>query len=350
MKPLVKAITTGAVLTTLVASLFTACSGKPANTSTQPMVTTVSVPTNTATAVPTTSVVPSPISSLENRISIQPGNAMITNIYNPSMANLQKWKDSKFKYIYLDIGGINPDTQRLQVNYSSLEAFMSVVRDFESKTGYNFVVLPWNVVTAEGSGEPTAAKFASKEFRENYFSDIISIIQKYDFEGWLVDVEAPLPENRTDLIQICKDIKAKFPNKILAFYAGSIAEDGRSNWTMPLSYVKGQIAPIVDMINPQGYDFFFQTDDAYKAHLKSQLDNYSGEWPCAVMLSAPAHKADNPLTERAVPQGNPETLANALEVFKSYIGKKPFVGISVIWDFDMCNAEWRTWDKFVGKN
>jgi hypothetical protein len=356
---LVKAIATGATLATLVTNLLTSCSGKPAEQTTTPTTTaaistsapaTVPITPQSRTTTPATPALTTPY-TLENRISLEPGNAIVTNFYQVNAANFQEWKDHDLKYIFVDIGSVNNETGKLNTIPAQIDLFMKNLKAFEQKENYNFIVMPWVVAYAESSGERAPAKFSSAEFRANHLADFKKILDTYGFDGWLNDIEAIRPEDRSAYIQMNKDFKAANPGKILAAYAGAVRDDGFSYWTWSPVFVK-DVAQTVDVLTTQGYDIGYSSKDAYQNFMKSQLDIYAGQqWPCGILWFVPSHKADNPL-EPSLPNNSPETLENALEVYKANIGNYPgnkIIGIGNIWSYTMSKAEWITWDNFVAK-
>ena len=260
--------------------------------------------------------------SIIQNLEISKNNGIVTNIWLYNKTKLDIFRKNNIKYLFIDVGDTR-ENGKLGTPKREIENFLKFIDSYEKENNYKFVLLPYSEVNSYNYD-------VSKSFLRNFVREHI-YLNRIGFDGILVDIEPVRFELREDYINFIKDLRKKLPERaIISVYAGSIVDiDNDNEWEWSYSFYK-QVSDNVDIISVQGYDFDFINNEDYKNYLREQINAIASKnWNSYFLMAVPTHKQP------------PETIENALSVYKEEIAKYPnsnFIGFVIF-------AEWTTDDE-----
>jgi hypothetical protein len=257
-------------------------------------------------------------------------NTMTTNIWMDNLASqLAYWRQHKVKYLIVDVGDTGSNGI-ITTPDSDIHSFISAVQAYEISSGYNFITLPYSEVNTD-----------NYNFNEAFTGNMTKDYQRFiamGFEGAYVDVEPVKLSQRTLYINFLKKLKQTLPvGSVVAVYSANL-DEASDDWAWPYAFFK-QVSNYTDVIELQGYDEGFSTTANYKNYITAQVSSVASKsWTSTFWLGVPTH---NPA---------PETLANALDAYKTGLASKagPFIGVSIFAEWTITSADWTTFESITG--
>lgn len=250
------------------------------------------------------------------------GDGIVTNIWLDNISKLDILKEHNIKYLFIDVGGTGEDG-RIETSKEEIKEFLNFLNLYEQKNNYDFILLPYSEINSYIYN-------LNSSFIENFIIDYADLVGM-GFDGLLVDIEA-VPFNKRDVyIELLEKLDILLPkDAIVSVYSGSL-EDSQNEWEWGYAFYR-EVSERVDMISIPSYDLGLSSKEEYQDYVKEQIRRIaSNNWSSYFLFAVPTHKEF------------PETIENALSVYKSELKKYPgnnFLGVCIFAEWTISDDEW----------
>jgi len=262
--------------------------------------------------------------------NLEKENGLVLNIWVSDEKFLDKLKDNKIKYLFVDVGDTNSKGS-LTTSNEDIQSFLELVRVYEKNNNYNFILLPYSEINTY------TYDIASKDFQRNFIKDYKSLIN-LGFDGVYVDIEPVQFNHRKLYLKFLESLHKEIPqDSILSVYSGSLG-DSDNEWEWNLDFYQ-EVSNRVNLIFVPGYDINIEDEDEYSNYMKSQILQLSSRnLNSYFILGVPTHKK------------NPENINNALKAYKEATNNNPdnkFIGVAIFSEWTIQDRDWKIYEKIM---
>ncbi len=261
-------------------------------------------------------------------LDIERGNGVVTNIWINGYNRLDVLKDHNVKYLFVDIGGTNPDGTFANPEFE-IYRFLDYIEEYERESNYSFVLLPYSEIRSY------EIDVSSEEFRENFVNSYRSLIER-GFDGLLVDIEPVRHGQRESYLSLLRNLKEELPKgSIVSVYSGHHGSS-HNEWEWDSSFYN-QVINIADLVSAPGYDTSLTSEVDYQNHIIDQVKFLSSYHGADILLAIPTHK------------GYPETSAIALDAYAKEIIRHPesrIIGVTIFAEWTATESDWQNLDRY----